>query len=66
MWCDPGATPTDHVLVPHPRYLVDVDGLDPGWAATMACSGLTAYSAARKALHLPADSPVVIGVAVWR
>ncbi|MBR1222594.1 alcohol dehydrogenase catalytic domain-containing protein [Bradyrhizobium sp. U87765 SZCCT0131] len=35
-------------LVPHPRYLVDVTGIDPTLAATYACSGLTAYSALRK------------------
>lgn len=36
-------------LVPHPRYLVDVEGIDPSLAATYACSGLTAYSALGKA-----------------
>jgi propanol-preferring alcohol dehydrogenase len=35
-------------LVPHPRYLVDVTGIDPTLAATYACSGLTAYSALKK------------------
>ncbi|QNF95394.1 alcohol dehydrogenase [Janibacter sp. YB324] len=50
----------DHVLVPHPRYLLDIEGVDPSWAATMACSGLTAYSAARKVLPLPEDAPVVV------
>lgn len=57
------ATPggyADHLVVPHPRYLVDIEGLDPSWAATMACSGLTAYSAARKVLPLPAQAPVVV------
>ena len=34
--------------MPHPRYLIDVDGLDPTLAATYACSGLTAYSAIKK------------------
>lgn len=43
-----------HVLVPHPRYLVDASGVDEGWAATLACSGLTAYSAIGK---LPALAP---------
>lgn len=38
----------DHVLVPHPRYLLDFGKLDPYVAATCACSGLTAYSALRK------------------
>jgi D-arabinose 1-dehydrogenase-like Zn-dependent alcohol dehydrogenase len=35
-------------VVPHPRYLVDVTGIEPTLAATYACSGLTAYSALRK------------------
>lgn len=38
----------ERCLVPHPRYLVDVTGIDPTLAATYACSGLTAYSALRK------------------
>ncbi|WP_213879376.1 alcohol dehydrogenase [Pseudomonas sp. dw_358] len=38
----------DFCLVPHPKYLVDVTGLDPSLAATYACSGLTAYSAINK------------------
>ncbi len=50
----------DHLVVPHERYLIDIDGLDPSWAATMACSGLTAYSAASKVLPLPSDAPVVV------
>lgn len=50
----------DQVLVPDARYLVDIGGLDPSWAATLACSGLTAYSAPRKVLHLPPDAPVVV------
>lgn len=35
-------------VVPHPRHLVDVTGIDPTLAATYACSGLTAYSALKK------------------
>ena len=50
----------DHIVVPHPRYLLDIGDLDPSWAATMACSGLTAYSAASKMLPLPPDYPVVV------
>ena len=37
-----------HVLVPDPKYLVDAGGLDESFAATLACSGLTAYSAIGK------------------
>src|SRR5690606_22638997 len=50
----------DHLLVPHPRYLLDIGDLDPSWAAIMACSGLTAYGAVSKVLPLPPDAPVVV------
>ena len=39
---------SDHVLVPHPRYLLSADGIPDGLAATFMCSGLTAYSALKK------------------
>ena len=29
----------DHLIVPHPRYLIDASGIDPIWAATLSCSG---------------------------
>lgn len=51
---------SDHVIVPHPRYLVDYGNLDPAAAATCACSGLTAYSAIRKLPELSADESVLI------
>jgi D-arabinose 1-dehydrogenase-like Zn-dependent alcohol dehydrogenase len=38
-----------HVLVPHPRYLIEAQGVDAGLAGSYMCSGLTAYSAIRKA-----------------
>jgi len=38
----------ERCLVPHPRYLIDVTGIDPSLAATYACSGLTAFSALKK------------------
>jgi Zn-dependent alcohol dehydrogenases len=50
----------DRILVPDAKYLVDITGLDPSWAATMACSGLTAYSAVNKVLPLPSDEPIVV------
>ncbi len=43
----PGGFAT-HLMVPDARYLVDVKGLDPAQAAVLACSGVTAYSAAEK------------------
>lgn len=50
----------DYVLVPDEKYLVDIEGIDPSWAATLACSGLTAHSAVDKVLPLEPDEPVVI------
>ncbi len=38
----------DHVMVPHPRYLLDYSGIPAGLAGTYMCSGLTAYSALKK------------------
>jgi len=38
----------EQCVVPDPKYLVDVTGIEPTLAATYACSGLTAYSALRK------------------
>lgn len=50
----------DHLLVPHPRYLVDASGIDPAWAATLACSGLTTYSAVDQLLPIPRDEWVAV------
>jgi D-arabinose 1-dehydrogenase-like Zn-dependent alcohol dehydrogenase len=51
-----------HILVPDPQYLVDAGGIDEAFAATLACSGLTAYSAAAKLPPLAsADRVAVIG-----
>jgi D-arabinose 1-dehydrogenase-like Zn-dependent alcohol dehydrogenase len=43
----PGGYAT-HVLVPHPRYLIDYGDTDPALAAACMCSGLTAYAALKK------------------
>ena len=51
---------SDHVLVPHARYLVDLGGLPPDLAATYACSGLTAYSALLKVEPLATGENVLI------
>jgi D-arabinose 1-dehydrogenase-like Zn-dependent alcohol dehydrogenase len=51
-----------HVLVPDPKYLIDASGIDESFAATLACSGLTAYSAAAKLPELTkSDRVAVIG-----
>ena len=55
----PGAY-ADHLVIPHPRYLVDASGIDPAWAATLACSGLTTYSAVAKLQPVPRDEWVLV------
>ena len=49
-----------HVVVPHPRHLIDPGAIDPALAATYACSSLTVYSAIQKLLPQPADGPIVV------
>jgi D-arabinose 1-dehydrogenase-like Zn-dependent alcohol dehydrogenase len=51
-----------HLLVPDPKYLIDTGGIDDSFAATLACSALTAYSAAAKLPAMAAkDQVAVIG-----
>jgi D-arabinose 1-dehydrogenase-like Zn-dependent alcohol dehydrogenase len=49
-----------HLLVPHSRYLVDAEGLDPATTAVLACSGVTAYSAVQKFGKLADDDWVAV------
>ncbi|OQW55487.1 MAG: hypothetical protein A4S14_12630 [Proteobacteria bacterium SG_bin9] len=50
-------------LVPHPKHLVDVTGVDPTLASTYACSGITAYSALKKAeINKDKDLLVIMGL----
>jgi D-arabinose 1-dehydrogenase-like Zn-dependent alcohol dehydrogenase len=57
----PGAYST-HLLVPDAKYLVDAAGIDEAFAATLACSGLTAYSAASKLPEIgPRERVAVLG-----
>ncbi len=50
----------DHLIVPHPRYLIDASGIDPLWAATLSCSGLSTYSAVSKLKPIPRDEWVAV------
>jgi len=50
----------DHLLVPHPKYLVDCTGVDPAWAATLSCSGLTTYSAVSQLKPIPKEEWVAV------
>jgi len=51
---------SDHILVPHPRYLLDIGGLDCNETAPYACSGVTTYSALKKAGQAIYQGPIVI------
>lgn len=51
----------EYVAVPDARYLVRAEGLDVDQAATLACSGLTAFSAVRKCALSTGDLLLVIG-----
>ena len=58
----PGGYAT-HVLVPHPKYLIDYGKTDPALGAAYMCSGLTAYSAMKRIGALgPDDQVLVVGV----
>jgi D-arabinose 1-dehydrogenase-like Zn-dependent alcohol dehydrogenase len=57
VYCDGGYA--DHMTVPHPRYLLDLAGLDPVTAAPYACSGVTTYSALKK-VEADFGRPIVI------
>ncbi len=57
VYCDGGYA--DHMTVPHPKYLIDLKGLDPVTAAPYACSGVTTYSALKK-VESDFDTPIVI------
>lgn len=51
---------SDHLLVPHPRYLFEIGDLAPEQAAPLACSGVTTYSALKKVGEDLETQPVVI------
>ena len=51
---------SDHVLVPHSRYLFDKGEVPDSLAATYACSGLTAYGALKKVGEVQDDDDIVI------
>src|SRR5208282_2330538 len=46
---------SNYVLVEHPRYLVEYEPLPASFAATLGCSGLTAFSALKKAASAVVD-----------
>lgn len=54
---------SDYVLVPHPRYLLDFEGIDGAFAALLMCSGVTAYNAIMGLGDLgPKEDLLIIGL----
>src|SRR5258708_3758213 len=49
-----------HVLVPHPRYLIDYAPLPASFAGVLMCSGLTAYSALKRLQAHAAWGPALL------
>lgn len=49
-----------HVLVPHPRYLLDYAPLSPTFAGPLMCSGLTAYAALKRLVAHAQRGPVLL------
>ncbi len=49
-----------HVLVPHPRYLIDYAPLSASFAGALMCSGLTAYSALKRLLDHAKRGPALL------
>jgi len=51
----------EYALVPNHKYLVQLDDFDPSAAASLACSGLTAYTAVKKVAVKDGETLVIIG-----
>jgi D-arabinose 1-dehydrogenase-like Zn-dependent alcohol dehydrogenase len=58
IYCDGGYS--DHLIVPHSKYLLPLNGLDPITVAPFACSGLTTYSALKKLESLIKEETIVV------
>ena len=51
----------EYVLVPDAKFLAKIDNLDPDAAASLACSGLTAFTAVKKALTNNPENILIVG-----
>jgi alcohol dehydrogenase, propanol-preferring len=49
-----------HVVVPHPRYLIDFAPLPPALAGAYMCSGLTAFAALKRLADRAGRGPVLL------
>ena len=51
----------EYVLVPDAKFLAKIDNLDPDAAASLACSGLTAFTAVKKSLVNNPENILIVG-----
>ena len=52
---------SDYALIPSFKYLAKLDGVNPDAATSLACSGLTAYTAIKKANQNSPEFLVIVG-----
>lgn len=52
---------SDYALIPNFKYLAKLNGVDPDSATSLACSGLTAYNAVKKANTNSPEFLLIIG-----
>ena len=52
---------SDYALIPNSKYLAKLDGVDPDAATSLACSGLTAYTAIKKSNENSPEFLVIVG-----
>ena len=52
---------SDYSLIPDSKYLALLDGVDPDSATSLACSGLTAYTAIKKSNQNSPEFLVIVG-----
>ncbi|MDH5463237.1 MAG: alcohol dehydrogenase [Nitrosopumilus sp.] len=52
---------SDYALIPNFKYLAKLDGVNPDAATSLACSGLTAYTAIKKSNQNSPEFLVIVG-----
>jgi len=51
----------DLILVPNYKHLIKLENIDFNSSASLACSGLTAYTSIKKSLAMPGETLLIIG-----
>jgi len=52
---------SDYAMIPNSKYLANLDGVNPDAATSLACSGLTAYTAIKKSNQNSPEFLVIVG-----